>query len=106
MAYKTVADAADINGGVAREQFQAALEEVLGNIANYATEAKAARKIVQTTVLVPSEDRSGVQMRISTKTVLAPVRADECFGLLEDGRLLSREPERNLEFDLGLGKEA
>jgi uncharacterized ubiquitin-like protein YukD len=106
MAYKAVCDVADINGGVAKEQFQIALDEVLGNISNYSTEAKVVRKIVQTTMFVPSEDRSGVQIKIMTKTILAPVRADECFGLIEDGKLLSREPEKNLEFDLGITKEA
>lgn len=106
MAYKTVSDPADINGGVAKEQFGFALDEVLGNIANYSTEAKVPRKIVQTTILIPSEDRSGVTIKISTKTVLAPVRADECFGLIEDGKLMSKEPEKNLELNFGEAREA
>lgn len=106
MAYKAVSDVADINGGVAKEQYQIALDDVLNNISNFSTEAKVVRKIVQTTLFVPSEDRSGVHMKIETKTTLAPVRADECFGLIEDGKLLSKEPEKNLEFDLGMHKEA
>jgi hypothetical protein len=61
--------------GGAPELFEHALEEVLANIQDQNTDAKAKRSITMTFTFAPMEDREMVATALQVKTKLAPVAA-------------------------------
>jgi len=63
-----------LSGGAANDYFEAALKEVIENIKNDNTPAKAMRKITLTLCIKPSEDRLMAQTDLSVKTTLPPIK--------------------------------
>jgi hypothetical protein len=61
--------------GAAREKFEDALHEVLQNILNPNTAAKAVRKVTLVVTIKPSEDRRDANLLIDCQPKLAPLKA-------------------------------
>ena len=103
MAFKDVTALSDLNNGSAEEQFAREWQKVLSNIRDPSTDSKRVRKITIEISIAPSTDRSSAKVMISSKSSLAPAKADEntvLFELTKDGVIaMTREPEKQLEFD-------
>ncbi len=103
MAFKDVLTLADLNNGSAEEQFAREWQKVLSNIRDPSTDSKRIRKISIEISVAPSTDRSSAKVMISSKSNLAPAKADENTVLLEltsNGIVaMTREPEKQLELD-------
>lgn len=65
-----IADLQTIGAGAAAEKFSAALRDVLDNIRDPNTLAKAKRKIIIEYVFMPDEDREKVGVAISARSAL------------------------------------
>ncbi len=101
MAFKDVTALSDLNNGSAEEQFAREWQKVLSNIRDPSTDSKRVRKITIEISIAPSTDRSSAKVMISSKSSLAPAKADEntvLFELTKDGVIaMTREPEKQLE---------
>lgn len=77
-----------LSGGAANDYFENAMKEVLDNIKDVNTPAKATRKIVLTLLIKPTEDRLMAQTDLSVKTTLPPIKPfskSMFFGRDKDG---------------------
>ncbi len=103
MGFKDVAGLMDLNSGAIEEQFGREWRKVLGNIGDPSTESKKMRKITIEVSITPTMDRSSAKVLITTKSNLAPAKADENLIMLEmtgSGVIaMTREPEKQLELD-------
>lgn len=106
MGYKKITSISDIGGGVAEEQFNRSLNKVIENIEDPATEPTNVRKITLEITIKPDKDRGVAKTEVKCSEKLAPVRTDEVTVLIErddKGEMImkSKEPEKQLELDLG-----
>lgn len=62
---------ANLGDGAALEQFQAAFDEVLRNVADINTDPEQRRSVALTVSIVPNEDREIGEMQIKVSTKLA-----------------------------------
>lgn len=82
-AYKELTKLSDINGGAIDEIFARNLAQVISNIADPATDAKAKRSIKLTIEMQPSDDRSNVEIVVKSSLGLASVKEDKGSMRLE-----------------------
>ena len=85
---KTAVTLSTLSGGAANDYFANAMEEVIANIKDVNTPAKATRKIVLTLCIKPTEDRLMAQTDLSVKTTLPPIKPfskSMFFGRDKDG---------------------
>ena len=82
-----LADLTTLGAGAAIEKFQSALRDVMDNIKDPNTQAKAKRKIVLEFLFLPQEDREMVMVGITAKSVLPSTKptADTLFIGRRDG---------------------
>lgn len=98
---------ANLARGGLEERFQAAFLELLANIADPNTDAKAARKVVITLVFKPAESREEAAMTAKVETrlqALSPVGSTVFLGWdARTGQMAGREfdpRQQDLEFDV------
>jgi hypothetical protein len=103
MGFKDVISLDDLNNGAAGEQWTREWKKVIGNISDPSTDAKKVRKITLEVAIAPTDDRSSAKILITTKSALAPAKADEnmvMFEKTDSGVIaMTREPEKQLELD-------
>lgn len=97
-----VATLDNLNGGAAIEMFEAEMQRVLANIADFNTEPRAKREIVLTVKITPSDDRRMGSVEITAASKLAPQRGVESaifFGKIQ-GQLaaVQQDPEQGALF--------
>lgn len=74
----------NLGGGAASERFTDAMREVVENVQDPNTDAKAKRRVVLTATIAPSEDREGAILSFDVQTKLASPKPQA--GLIYMGR--------------------
>lgn len=69
----------NLNRGVVTDLFEREFEKVMENIADENTSAKAVRKITIEIAIRPSEDRGRADTKVTAKSTLASVKANEHY---------------------------